>query len=495
MTTPEYDYVIVGAGAAGCVLAARLSADPSLRVLLVEAGPDRRDDPRVATPARWPSLLGGDLDWRYLTEPQESLAGRRLSWPRGRLVGGSAAINAMVYIRGHAYDYDRWAEHGGDAWNWKAVEPLLHRAEQVIGQDRPDTAGPAGPPHPFSAAFVEAAVACGLPLNKDFNEGDQDGVGFYTVMRADGRRATPGEAYLGPALHRPNLHLLADAAVERITVEHGRATGVLVRVPSGRRTLRAAREVVLTAGTVGTAQLLLLSGIGPADDLHALGIPVLADRPQVGANLHDHVQVSQSFLCTVEHPVPDTSTLGEAGGFVRTRDRLPAPDVQLSFAPTGDLNTGQAPGAAFTLGPAVTRPESRGRLRLTSTDPDVPPAIDPRYLTESADRDSLTAGLELVRRIADRPELRALYQGRPQNPTAADAAEHIRRHAQTQFHPVGSCALGRSEDAVLTPELAVRQIEGLRVADASAIPFVPTGNVTAAVLAVAERAAELILTG
>lgn len=492
-TNLEYDFVIVGAGAAGCLLADALSQDPDVSVLLLEAGPNCLGDPRIVLPSRWPELLGSDLDWKFRTSPQRQLDDRALTWPRGRLVGGSASMNAMVYVRGNARDFDAWARHGGTSWNSDSMFSILDDVEAALRLGRATDQG-SRTAHPFTYAFIEAAEQYGLPVNEDFNDGDQTGVGPYQIMRKSGLRHAPANAYLSPALKRTNLTLLSEARVERVILRKDRAVGVAVNHNEALGNIRARREVILTAGAVSSPHLLLLSGIGPADDLKRHEIPVAVDLPGVGANLHDHIQVSVSFACHTRRPVRTSSNLGEAGGFVYTKPHLPAPDVQLSFAPTGDLNTGQAPGEAFTIGPAVARPVSRGRLSLRSADPYISPMVDPRYLAEQSDLDTLTAGLEIARDIADMPPLKALYESAPPLPTrgSPDLVAYCRRNAQTQFHPVGTCAFGRNERAVVTPDLRVRGTRGLRVADASVIPEIPTGNITAAVLAIAQRAADLL---
>ncbi|MCX4547149.1 GMC family oxidoreductase N-terminal domain-containing protein [Streptomyces sp. NBC_01565] len=509
----DYDYVVVGAGAAGSIVAARLSEDPARRVLLLEAGPPDTDA-RIARPASWPSLLGGELDWGYRTVPQAALDGRRLAWPRGRVVGGSGAINAMVHIRGAAADFDAWQRWGGDTWNARHLMPYLERLEGPADAESYGAVPVAEntEPHPFAAAFVEAAQKYGLPANPDFNAGRQEGVGLYRTTRtaagpgAPARRGNTARTHLRPALTRPNLTLVTGAAVLGLLAEAGRVTGVRLRHNGVVTSIRCTTEVVVCAGAVASPQLLLLSGVGPAADLAALGIPVAVDLPGVGSNLHDHVQVSLTYDTAEGHPVADFSNLGEAGGFVcldgasgtsGTPEVPDAPEVQLSFAPMKDLNNAARLGHGFTLGPGVTRPLSRGRLALASADPDEHPLIDPAYLTHPTDLDVLVEGVRIARDIAATDPLASLTSGRaPLGATATrrELEGFVRANAQTQFHPVGTCRMGLAGDpgSVVDPRLRVRGTSGLRVADASVIPNMITGNIHAAVAAVAERAARFI---
>ncbi|MFJ6722278.1 GMC family oxidoreductase [Streptomyces sp. NPDC091259] len=500
-----YDFIVVGAGAAGSVVAARLSEDPARSVLLLEAGPADTDS-RIARPASWPSLLGGELDWGYRTVPQTALHGRRLAWPRGRVVGGSGAINAMVHVRGAASDFDAWQRWGGDTWNARHLLPFLERLEGPA-EDAPYGTLPVAQntaPHPFATAFVEAAQKYGLPANADFNAGRQEGVGLYRTTRtaaapgAPARRGNTAHTHLGPALARRNLSLWTDASVLGLVTDGGRVTGVRVRRDGTVTSVACTSEVVVCAGAVAAPQLLLLSGIGPAADLAALDISVRVDLPGVGGNLHDHVQVSLAYDTTEGHPVADSSNLGEAGGFVGLDHGAGEPEIQLSFAPMKDLNDASRLGHGFTIGPGVTRPVSRGRLTLARADPDAHPLIDPAYLTDPADLDTLVEGVRIARDIAATDPLAGLAGGRaPLGATATrrEVEEFVRAHAQTQFHPVGTCRIGGDRDpgAVVDPRLRVRGTSGLRVADASVIPTMITGNIHAAVVAVAERAARFIV--
>jgi len=484
----DFDYVVVGAGAAGCALATRLAQRLDADIALLETGPPATD-PRIWRPAAWPELCGGDLDHRYLTVPQQALDGRRLAWPRGRVVGGSAAINALVYVRGHVSDYAAWERLAGPGWGADAVLGALAGLEAAA----PPVGVPlerARPLHPFCQAFLEAAQAVGHKHVDTFSPWSMTGVGAYELTRRAGRRWNTSlglDAHDGPG----RVTVLTGSRAVRLEIDRDRVAAV--RLADGRR-VQARREVVLTGGAVETPALLMRSGVGPAAHLESVGVAVRHDLPGVGANLHDHVQVSLAYPVPQRVPVAGSSNLGEVGGFVATRDGLPAPDVQLSFAPMLGLNGPGSQGAGFTIGPAVTRPTSRGTLRLASADPDEPPLVDPGYLTTREDLDTLVDGVEAALEIASAGPLASLAD--PVDTSALgtrDGRERfVRASAQTQYHPVGSVSMGTSTGAPLDPRLRVRGLEGVRVADASAIPVMTTGNIQAPVIAVALQAADFL---
>lgn len=518
-----YDYIIVGAGSAGCVLAARLSEDPGTRVLLLEAGPPD-DAPQIRIPANQAALLKSAYDWDYTTVPQQHAAGCGMYWPSGRTLGGSSSIGAMIYLRGNRHDYDTWRdEHGCTGWGYADLLPYFRKAEdQQRGES--DYHGVGGPlrvedlrfKHPLSHAWVESAQEHGLPANRDFNGARQDGAGFYQVTQRRGRRWSAADAYLRPAMARPNLTVRTDALVTGVTVENGRAVGVRYLWRGEHLREHAEGEVVLCGGTVGSPRLLLLSGIGPAGHLREHGIQVRADLPGVGENLQDHPAVPvlwdtpgvkalwEGFdgrHLALWHSLgrgPLASNVAEAGGFARSADDLPAPDLQYHVLATPHLDQGltEVPQRMVTVLVAAVAITGRGRIRLRSAAPHAKPLIDPACLAAGSDLETLVAGVRQARRIAAAGPLARLVQGEhsPGEQVDDDDALRawVRRAVVTLGRPVGTCAMGGGDEAVVDTELRVRGIEGLRVVDASVMPTAPRGGTDAPVIAIAERAADLI---
>ena len=527
MSQEAFDYVIVGAGSAGCVLAHRLAVDARMRVLLLEAGgPDR--SPYIHMPAGIARLVGNaDVDWRFYTEPEPELAGRRLYWPRGRVLGGSSSINAMCYTRGHRLDYDEWAGVTRSDWRYEAILGYFRKAEdQARGADAfHGTGGPLsvedlGFRNPLSEVFVQAGMACGWPRNEDFNAASQDGVGFYQVTQRKGRRCSAAVGYLRSARSSGNLSVRTRCLVARVVFEGSRAVEIEYFDHGVLRRVRAEREVLLAAGAIGSPQLLMLSGIGPAAALRALDIPVRVDSPEVGRNLQDHIDFCTLTQCT--RPVtydfnrmqelwvalrylatrsgPAVSNVAEAGGFIRTHlapDERP--DVQLHFVPAqlDDHGRNRLPGHGFTVHACVLRPASRGRLELRSANPGDPPRIHACYLSAGPDLDILLEGVRLSRDIVHATPL-AGYAGREVFPgeglvTRSQLEEVVRRKAETIYHPVGTCRMGSDAASVVDPDLRVRGIDNLRVIDASVMPRLIGGNTNAPTIMIAEKAAEALI--
>ncbi len=526
-----YDYVIVGAGSAGCVLASRLTENPSTRVLLLEAGPPDDAD-EIHIPAALNLLFQSTYDWDFRTVPQKRAAGRSIYWPRGRMLGGSSSMNAMIYIRGSRHDYDTWRdEYGCIGWGYSDLIPYFIRAESnsrgasaYHGGTGPLSVSDLAYQSALTKAFVASARECGLPANTDFNAAEQDGCGFYQVTQRDGRRCSTADAYLRPALPRPNLAVQTDARVTGILVEGGRAAGVRYLLHGKEETARVEGEVILSAGAIGSPHLLMLSGIGPADHLRDLGIPVLVDSPGVGSNLSDHPVVTAMWRTPktaglweknsprallrwrFRHSGPLTSNVAEAGGFSRTRPSLQAPDLQWHALPTPYQRGGLADPRirAFSLLIALVEVRSRGQVWLRNADPRHKPVIDPAYLSDSSDIEPLVEGISMAREFAATGALgkvcKAELSPGPDVRTDAEMREFIRSDLVTLYHPVGTCAMGGDSRLALTkltsvvdPELRVRGAEGLRVVDASVMPVVPRGNTNAPTIAIAERAADLII--
>ena len=525
-----YDYVIVGAGSAGCVLAARLSENPATRVLLLEAGPPDDAD-QIHIPAAINLLFQSTYDWNYQTTPQERAAGRSIYWPRGRTLGGSSSINAMIYIRGNRYDYDTWRDdYGCEGWGYTELLPYFLRAESnsrgasaFHGADGPLSVQDPKHKSALTSAFVDSAQQAGLEANDDFNGRRQDGVGFYQVTQRGGRRWSAADAYLHPAAGRPNLTVLTDTLVTGIALAGLRAVGVHYLQRGVAETARAESEVILACGAIGSPQLLMLSGIGPADHLRSHDIAVMADLPGVGANLSDHPMVAAMWHTPksrglweqagarnlarwqLMHSGPLTTNVAEAGGFSRSEEGLPAPDIQWHALPTPYQDGGLTDPSIRALSLLVTLVAvgSRGRIRLRSADPRHKPLIDPAYLSHGPDIDPLVAGVQMAREFAAARPMAKICKSElaPGDGvrTDTDIRDFIRHNLTTIYHPVGTCAMGGDSKlaasrlaSVVDPELRVRGIDGLRVVDASVMPTVPRGNTNAPTIAIAERAADLI---
>jgi len=521
-----FDYVVIGAGSAGCVVASRLTEDPSVSVLLLEAGGEADAD-EIRMPLAFPLLFKTRWDWNYETTPQKHLGDRSAYWPRMKALGGCSSMNAMMYVRGNRVDYDGWRDaYGAAGWGYDDVLPYFVRSERnshftdrYHGTDGPLSVENRGYNHRLPTEWVRAAVASGVAANPDFNGERQDGAGVYQVTCRKGRRASTAEAFLRPVLDRPNLTVRTGALTTRILLDGDRAIGVRYLRGGIEEDVRADGEVVLAGGAINSPQLLMLSGIGPARHLRELGIDVAVNLPGVGENLHDHPVVPMLWrtrggikdigvdLATPLNMLrwqatgggPLSSNVGEAGAFLSSRDGLPAPDLQMIVAGTGFIDNGlrDLEYRAMTVGVTLVDVKSRGTLRLRSADPSWKPEMDPAYFDDQADLDAMLAGCVRAIEIAEQPVLARFIEG-GYYPARMDSSDesalraHIARFGQTLFHPVGTCAMGTGEQAVVDERLRVHGVRSLRVADASVMPTIPRGNTNAPTIMIGEKAADLI---
>jgi choline dehydrogenase len=527
MTAASFEYIIVGSGSAGSVLANRLSADPACTVLLLEAG-GSDNSLLIRMPAGIARLGTPEFNWLYETVPQPAMKGRSMFWPRGRTLGGSSSINAMVYIRGQAADYDRWRQLGNAGWSYDDVLPFFRKAEhnerfydEFHGSDGPLNVGERPYTNVLSKIFVEAAQQAGIPLNGDFNGASQYGCGLYQVTQKKGERWSAARAYLYPAANRPNLKIVTGAQATCVRIEQGRAIGVDYVYEGQLVTARVEREVVLAAGAINSPHLLLLSGIGPAEELHLAGIRAVHDLPGVGKNLQDHINVNivraarqkvtldgmsrglASLRVALQFSLfkngPGTSNVAEAGAFVSSRGDAQTPDIQYHFIPAQVVNHGRTilDGHGVTLHACCLRPESRGEIRLARADPLTPPLIDPNYLASGYDLKILLAGIRQGRAIlAASPFQPFLADERiPGVALASDAEleDFIRTTAETEYHPVGTCKMGGDPMAVVDERLRVHGIQSLRVIDASIMPTLISGNTNAPTIMIGEKGAAMML--
>ena len=526
---PEFDYVVVGAGSAGCVLANRLSADGKHSVLLLEAGP-KDTNVWIHVPLGYGRLFKEKtVNWMYQTEPEPGLDGRTVFQPRGKVLGGSSSINGLLYVRGQHEDYDRWRQRGNNGWGYDDVLPYFKKAEnQARGAD--DFHGAGGPlpvsnlshADPLSAAFIEAAVQTGIPRNADFNGATQEGAGYFQTTTRYGRRASTAVAYLRTAKSRPNLRIETSSLAQRILFEGRRAVGVEYRKDGALRAARARKEILVSSGAYNSPQLLQLSGVGPAELLRRHGIDVVLDAAGVGNDLQDHLQVRVVMRCTqritlndvVNSPArkvlaglryaafrtgPLSIAAGTSGAFFKTSPRLSTPDVQIHFLPFSTDKMGEKlhSFSGFTASVCQLRPESRGSLRIRSADPSAPPEIRINYLATETDRTTNVEGLKILRKILRAPALKP-YVVDEVDPgakvsTDEELLNYCRQRGSTIYHPTSTCRMGSDPLAVVDQRLRVRGIDGLRVVDGSVMPDLVSGNTNAAIIMIAEKASDMIL--
>ena len=524
---PDYDYIIIGGGSAGCVLAARLSEDPSVKVLLLEAGGSDRH-PLYKMPAGFAKMTKGMGSWGWETVPQKHMNGRVLRYTQAKIIGGGSTINAQLYSRGNRHDYDLWAtEDGCKGWDYRHVLPYFKRAEdnQRFNDDFHSYGGPLGVSMPVSAlpicdAFIRAGQELGIPYNPDFNGKQQGGLGFYQLTQKNRKRSSASSGYLQPSLQRSNLTVRMNAPVTRILIDKRRAIGVEIATNSGGETLHASREVIVSSGAIGSPKLLLQSGIGPADHLKSVDVAVVHDLPGVGSNLQDHLDLFVICECTGDHTYdgvaklhrtiwaglqyvlfktgPVASSLFETGGFWYAQQDARSPDIQFHLGLGSGIEAGVARlrNAGVTLNSAYMHPRSRGTVRLGSSDPAKAPRIDPNYWSDPHDKAMSLEGLRIAREIMQQAALQPYVMAErlpgPDLVSEADLFAYGCANAKTDHHPVGTCKMGNDPMAVVDLELKVHGIAGLRICDASIMPRIPSGNTNAPTIMVGEKGADLI---
>ena len=529
-TSERYDYIVIGAGSSGCVVANRLSADPRKRVLLLEAGPEDRN-PWIHVPVGYfRTMFDSRISWGYETEPVPGSANRRIPWPRGKVLGGCSAINGLVYARGQQQDFDHWRQLGNTGWGFDDVLPYFIRAEKQpgMGGDYHGANGPLGvsaaPRTALCDAFIEAAVQAGIPRNPDYNGAEQEGIGYFQLTTDRGIRSSTARCYLKPVRSRTNLNVRTNALATRIEFSRRAATRVTYRLGNGphqERQATASGEIILCGGAVNSPQLLMLSGVGAGADLREHGIDVVQDLPGVGANLQDHYQARSVYECTrpltvndeVRNPLrkvavglqwlltrdgPLTVGAGQVGAFVRTRPELASPDIQFHFIrfSAEGLGKGLHRFSGFTVSVCQLRPESRGQITLRTADPRDKPLIQPNYLDTRSDRDTMVAGVKMTRKILSKPAMATLVKREvepgPRCRSDEELLTYVREAGNTIFHPSGTCKMGNDPMAVVDERLRVRGVERLRVADASVMPTVVSANTNASCIMIGEKLSEMV---